>query len=70
MINIISRRKIYLSDSDFSDEEESIVPSNAVTQLKPNVPVITGKKHLNDLKSLLDLDSYQAKLVSMVSRVQ
>ena len=50
------------TDSDFSDEEESIVPSKAVTQLKPNVPVITGKKHLNDLKSLLDLDSYQAKL--------
>ena len=54
--------KMDFTDSDFSDEEESYVPSKAVEQLKPNVPVITGKKHLNDLKSLLDLDAYQAKL--------
>ena len=49
------------SDSDFSEGEDVGFPSQSEPQ-KPAVPVVTGKKHLNDLKNLLKLDTYQAKL--------
>jgi len=52
--------KMDFSDSESSEEEEdlSFVPVKKV----PQKPVITGKKHLNDLKNMLELDTYQAKL--------
>ena len=50
-----------LSDSDFSEDEELRFPSQSNPQ-KPAAPVVTGKKHLNELKNLLELDTYQAKL--------
>ena len=49
------------SDSDFSEDEELGFPSHSEPQ-KPAAPVVTGKKHLNDLKTMLELDTYQAKL--------
>ena len=49
------------SDSDFSEDEELGFPSHSEPP-KPVVPVVTGKKHLNDLKTMLELDTYQAKL--------
>lgn len=49
------------SDSDYSEDEELGFPSQSIPQ-KPAAPVVTGKKHLNDLKNMLELDTYQAKL--------
>ena len=48
------------SDSDFSEEEDAVSPS--VSAPPVHTPVVTGKKHLKDLKNMLKLDSYQAKL--------
>ena len=52
--------KMDFSDSEFSEEEENL--SFVPVKKSPQKPVITGKKHLNDLKNLLELDTYQAKL--------
>ena len=49
------------SDSDFSEDEEVGFPSQKDPP-KPTAPVVTGKKHLNDLRNMLELDTYQAKL--------
>ena len=48
------------SDDEFSEDENVVV--NTVPTPVQTKPKIVGKKHLNELKSLLDLDSYQAKL--------
>ena len=48
------------SDDDFS-EDESVVVNSLPTPVQTK-PKIVGKKHLTELKSILDLDSYQAKL--------
>jgi len=49
------------SDSDFS-EDESFITETPITKTEPQKPKVTGKKHLNDIKNMLGLDSYQAKL--------
>ena len=55
------RYSMELSDSDFSDEESSYIPAQK-TSLAATKKVTTGKKHLTDLKKILGLDAYQAKL--------
>ena len=49
------------SDSDLS-EDDSFINETTASKPEPQKPKVTGKKHLNDIKNMLGLDSYQAKL--------
>ena len=50
-----------LSDSDFSEEESSFITAQRASSV-PRKKIVVGKKHLTDLKNILGLDDYQAKL--------
>ena len=50
-------------DSDFDSEDDcDITDTHFKVESRPEPRPVVGKRHLNDIKDMLNLDSYQAKL--------